>query len=66
MSLERGKKRSPNGEQYGFDFKGSHRYFSIDEATHMVPVHSYVVSENGELVKVTSNGYEYTGMFIED
>ena len=32
----------------------------------MATVHSYVVSENGELVKVTTEGYEYTGMFIED
>jgi hypothetical protein len=32
--------------------------------SHMTPYHSYVLSENGELVKVTSEGYEYTGMFI--
>lgn len=32
----------------------------------MSPVHSYVVSEDGELVKVTSEGYEYTGMFIAE
>jgi hypothetical protein len=28
--------------------------------------HSYVLSENNELVKVTDMGYEYTGMFIDD
>jgi hypothetical protein len=27
---------------------------------------SYVLSEEGELVKVTSEGYEYTGMFLHD
>ena len=32
--------------------------------SHMTPHHSYVLSENGELVKVTPEGYEYTGMFI--
>jgi hypothetical protein len=30
------------------------------------PYHSYVLSENGEFVKVTQEGYEYTGMFVED
>jgi hypothetical protein len=30
----------------------------------MTPYHSYVLSENGELVKVTQEGYEYTGMFM--
>lgn len=32
----------------------------------MSPSHSYVLSEDKELVKVTSEGYEYTGMYIED
>ncbi len=32
----------------------------------MSPSHNYVLSENKELVKVTEEGYEYTGMFIED
>jgi hypothetical protein len=32
----------------------------------MSPSHSYVISENNELVKVTDNGYEYTGMFIDE
>ncbi len=30
------------------------------------PSHSYVISEDKELVKVTKEGYEYTGMYIED
>jgi len=30
----------------------------------MTPVCSYVISEDGELVKVTGEGYEYTGMFL--
>jgi hypothetical protein len=32
----------------------------------MSAAHSYVISEDKELVKVTSEGYEYTGMYIED
>ena len=28
--------------------------------------HSYVLSEDRELVKVTTEGYEYTGMYVED
>jgi len=28
--------------------------------------HSYVLSEDRELVKVTPAGYEYTGMYVED
>ena len=32
--------------------------------SHLTPNNSYVLSENGELVKVTSEGYEYTGMFV--
>ncbi len=32
----------------------------------MSPSHAYVLSEDRELVKVTQEGYEYTGMFIED
>ena len=32
----------------------------------MVPFHSYLLSEDGEYVKVTNEGYEYTGMFILD
>ncbi len=32
----------------------------------MSPSHAYVLSEERELVKVTSEGYEYTGMFIEE
>ena len=30
----------------------------------MTSHHSYVLSENGEFVKVTQDGYEYTGMFV--
>ncbi len=32
----------------------------------MNPVHSYILSDNGEFVKVNGNEYEYTGMFILD
>ena len=32
--------------------------------SHLTANTSYVLSENGELVKVTAEGYEYTGMFI--
>ena len=32
----------------------------------MSPSHSYVLSEDRELVKVTREGYEYTGMYVED
>jgi hypothetical protein len=32
----------------------------------MSPVHSYVLSQDNELVKVTNEGYEYTGMYIEE
>jgi len=32
----------------------------------MSPSHSYVLSEDKELVKVTSEGYEYTGMYVEE
>ena len=30
------------------------------------PYHAYVLSENGEFVKVTDDGFEYTGMFMMD
>ena len=30
----------------------------------MNPSHSYILSENGELVKVIGDDLEYTGMFI--
>lgn len=30
----------------------------------MQPVMSYVVSSEGEIVKVVDQGYEYTGMFV--
>ena len=36
------------------------------EGIKVSPYHSYVLSENGELVKVTDEGFEYTGMFLMD
>ena len=36
------------------------------EAGTLTELHSYVLSEDKELVKVTPNGYEYTGMYVED
>ena len=36
------------------------------EAGTLTEMHSYVLSEDRELVKVTPNGYEYTGMYVED
>jgi hypothetical protein len=38
----------------------------MDEDPMMSPHHSYILSEDRELVKVTSEGYEYTGMFVEE
>jgi hypothetical protein len=38
----------------------------MHEDPSMSPSHSYVLSEDNELVKVTEQGYEYTGMFVED
>ena len=38
----------------------------FDEGSKVSPIHSYVLSENGELVKVTDEGFEYTGMFMMD
>jgi hypothetical protein len=43
-----------------------HRPISHPEELGMSPYHSYVVSEDGEFVKVSSEGYEYTGMFVLD
>jgi len=58
------KKRSPNGERLHTTYK------ALDVITFedpmMFPSHSYVLSEDKELVKVTSEGYEYTGMYVED
>jgi len=32
----------------------------------MEPVMEYVLASDGQIVKVNSGGYEYTGMFIID
>jgi hypothetical protein len=32
----------------------------------MSAIHSYVLSEDKEFVKVTKDGYEYTGMYVEE
>ena len=40
--------------------------FRSQRETAMENLHTYVLSENGELVKLVENQYEYTGMFILD
>jgi hypothetical protein len=55
--------RSPNGEQKRVPFITPNRS-NATKVKHVNQTHSYVVSENGELVKVTGESYEYTGMFV--